>query len=226
MSTSHKASLVLSGLAFAVFVINQWIAFIGWHLELTGPVGATVLSLFLAAGLIVQVWKWIEGNRTALDFGINLIMIPAHVYAELTIWFRTQIADIGLPVNLPLYIIGLYWVIGLIEVLVGRLGYNLQMLRGSYQPPDQRIAELELQKAELELRSSNALAQLDHLRAEVDHMKAERERTYEATCDVPDCGWKSDPKPSQKSAVYALRAHQGRAHGNHREVEERTKASG
>lgn len=191
MSTSHKASLVLSGLAFGVFVVNQWISFIGWRLELTGPIGATVLSLFLAAGLIVQVWKWIEGNRTVLDFGINLVMIPAHVYAELTIWFRTQILTIGLPVDLPLYIIGLYWVIGLVEVLVGRLGHNLALLKGNYQPPEQRVAELERRLALAE--QQNAIV-----------MQSQSERI--ATC--PRCG--ADVSGRGKRGLQnAMNAHSG-----------------
>ena len=155
MSNSHKASLVLSGLAFLTFVANQWAAFIGWHLELTGPIGATVLSLFLAAGLCVQVWKWIEGNKTVLDFLINLVMIPAHVYAELSIWFRTQIADLGLSVDLPLYIIGLYWVIGLVEILVSRLGHNLAMLKG--KPGIRDILFRKARERDRSIRQVNSL---------------------------------------------------------------------
>lgn len=214
MSTSHKASLILSGLAFAVFVVNQWIAFIGWRLELAGPVGATVLSLFLAAGLIVQVWKWIEGNRTVLDFGINLIMIPAHVYAELTIWFRTQIYDIGLPVDLPLYIIGLYWVIGLVEIMVSRFGHNLQVIRGKYQPPARRIAELERENALL--KQSQAIAQQSH---------------SERTANCPKCG-QSISGRGKRGLQNAFNAHSRWCNGrpspsdNHREEAERLKTSG
>lgn len=213
MSTSHKASLILSGLAFAVFVVNQWIAFIGWRLELSGPVGATVLSLFLAAGLIVQVWKWIEGNKSILDFGINLVMIPAHVYAELTIWFRTQIYDIGLPVDLPLYIIGLYWVIGLVEIMVSRFGHNMQVIRGKYQPPNERIAELERRLALAE--QSNAMV-----------MQSQSERT--ATCNR--CGQTISGR-GKRGLQNAMNAHSRWCGGksatgvaapgdNHRKVEE------
>lgn len=189
MSNSHKASLILSGLAFITFVANQWAAFIGWHLELTGPIGATILSLFLAAGLIVQVWKWIEGNRTWLDFIINMVMIPAHVYAELSIWFRTQLSDVGLSVDLPLYIIGLYWVIGLAEVLVSRLSHNLDMLRGGYQPPQQRIAELEQRLALAE--QAQAIAKQTH---------------SERTAKCPRCGQEVSGR-GKRGLQNALNAH-------------------
>lgn len=141
LTKTHIANLVLSLFAFALFVLNQWHELAGSHLDLRGQSGATILAGFLAAGIIVQIAKMMEGHRTGQAVVVTLVLLAVHVVAELTIWVRTQIMQAGLPLELPYYVIGVYWTIGLVDVLSMFIMREVGVLRGTYKPPAVRFQE-------------------------------------------------------------------------------------
>lgn len=194
MSTTHRASLVLSFIAFALFVTNVFMELAGFGaLNLRGPAGAGILTGFLAAGLLIQVAKFIEGHRSRIDLIATGIMLPAHVLAELTIWVRTQIMHVGLPPELPFYLIGLYWCIGIADVLARYLGRELRVFDSSYVPLEQENAML---KQRLAL---------------VEQSQALQEQMFEERCTI--CG-EAFEHHTKSAAKRALRAHVGRKHSN------------
>lgn len=155
MTRSHWASLILSILAFGLFVINVFYEMAGWGaLDLRGPFGAAILTGFLAAGLLIQVSKFLEGHKNKVDIIFTMLLLPAHIAAELTIWIRTQILHWGLPPELPFYIVGLYWAVGLLDVLAPRIGPEISKLRPSYENPEKENARLKQENALLMQRLS------------------------------------------------------------------------
>lgn len=203
MTKSHWASLLLSIAAFALFVCNVFYEMAGYGaLDLKGPFGAAVLTGFLAAGLIIQVSKFLEGHKSKVDIIFTLVLLPAHVLAELTIWVRTQIMHLGLPPELPFYIVGLYWAVGLMDVLAPKIGPELSKLRPSYENPETKAYRLEQENALLKQRLSitNELHEQE---------EAKKSTLYTEIC--PACGAMFS-KPTQTEARNALNGHVNRKH--------------
>jgi hypothetical protein len=203
MNKTHRASLILSLIAFLLFVANEWYVLAGYgELPLSGPVGATILTGFFAAGLIVQALKFAEGHKSKIDLSITLIMLPAHAAAGLTIWIRTKIMHLGLPAELPYYIVGLYWVIGLIEVVARYIGRELKLFKSTYVSPEQELIDLKREYAILETqmgmrdrqredrreqRQVSRPAQLPASTAGVNSVQR-RERVYSLLAQNPSLG--------------------------------------
>lgn len=173
MKTGHKIALGLSAAAFVLFVINQAAELAGHHLEFTGWLGASILTGFLAVGMITQLIKFMEGHRSRLDLIITIIQLLAHVLAELAIWYQTKILDIALPPELPLYIVGLYWVSGVADIFFRYVGREFMLFSGMYKSPEVLLQEkldavflelsaLKQDKAVLEESFKNAQAALDN----------------------------------------------------------------
>jgi hypothetical protein len=145
LTNSHKANLLLCFAAFCLFVFNQFKVLSGTSLDLHGTEGALVLTGFLALGILVQFAKLIEGHRHWFEFLITLILLTAHIGAEVAIWQRTQITHAGLPQSLPLYIVGLYWLIGAVDIAAMFLPRELALFRG-----ESEVQRLAREKAALE----------------------------------------------------------------------------
>lgn len=236
LTKTHLISIVLSLIAFGLFVANQFKALSGSSLDLHGTGGAALLTGFLAAGIVVQFAKFIEGHDTAVEMVFTAVLLLAHIGAELAIWWRTQIVASALPASLPLYIVGLYWLVGAIDLLVMFVPQNLTRLSSGYVSPEHRLAMVEQslsmveqERALLEQKLSMveqslstaqqsltaAQHKLEQERAEhkqqLAEMRADQSKTHTATCDVPGCGWVGE-YTSVASAERGLRAHTGRAH--------------
>lgn len=199
-------SWALSLAAFGLFVTNQWHELAGSHLDLRGESGATVLTGFLALGIMVQILRVIQGSDRRLEVVFTLVMLLVHVAAEMLIWVRTQIAGLTLPHNLPYYIIGFYWVIGVADVLSRYLERELAVLTGDYVSPEQRITALEHRNELLEMQLSDAERSLSKAQSTLEKQQEEASRTYDIACT---CGWSGSGYRSEASARRALAAHQG-----------------
>jgi len=223
---------VLTWLLFAIatFLLARqtYFALIGQLPDYSSSEGALIV-----AGIVTLTWLAMLGrivlhlDKTMVDWLISLSLLISGIAVDVAVAL-SFVFEWQFPTHLALLVIVAHVVAHVVQWVVISGQQAAGRFSGSYKSPEQLLAEAELQNVELELRSSTAQAQLDHLQAELDQMKAERERTYETACDVPGCGWQSDPKTSRKSAEYALRAHQGRAHGssgrigdNHRGSRER-----
>jgi hypothetical protein len=179
MKTGHKIALGLSAAAFILFVANQAAELSGNHFEFTGWLGASVLTGFLAVGMVTQLVKFMEGHRSRLDLIITIIQLVAHVAAELAIWYQTKILNIALPPELPLYIVGLYWVSGVADIFFRFIGRELQLFNGMYKSPEtllqeklettaKELTETEQKKAVIEESLKNAQTTLDQERKEFE----------------------------------------------------------
>lgn len=254
-SRAHVAGMILSGLAFALFVVNQIAELAGKHISFDGITGAVILGVFLACGLLVQAWKWAEGSKSQLDGIITFVSLLVHIAAEVIIWSRTRILEVGLPEHLPMLIVGGYWLTGVVEVIFRNGERQWAVIKGDYKSPEeqlqqqivllqqqrfhdqedrakveqswqQRLAELEKQRALLEHSLSTAQAMLQQSQAELEKRDRQLERVneriqkadeqknkkYEVVCE--QCEWTSGEKESLRSAEYALRAHVGVKHKN------------
>lgn len=203
MTKSHWASMVLSLLAFGLFVVNVFFEMAYQiALDLRGPYGALILTGFLSIGLLIQVSKFLEGHRSRLDILITLILLPLHMAAEITIWVRTQIMHIGLPPELPFWMVGVYWMIGMVDVLAPRLGPELSKLRSSSLTPEQEVVVLKQENALLLQRLS--------ITQEVQEQKrADESKIYTETCNI--CGEVFE-KPTRDAAKNAVKGHKNRRH--------------
>jgi hypothetical protein len=194
MTTTHKASLFLSGIALALFVANEFYVLAGWgELPLSGPFGATILTGFFALGLIVQSAKFIQGHSGPVDLTITLLMLAAHIAAGLTVWVRTKIMHLGLPAELPYYIIGLYWIIGIVEVLARYVGREMKLFSGGYLSPEKQAEALRLELADRDKQLALLAAEQKHTdrmleasRQEAQRMQEAKDMVYYATCE--GCG--------------------------------------
>jgi hypothetical protein len=228
LTLSHKANIALSVAAFALFVVNQFKVLSGSRLDLHGAGGATILTGFLALGIAVQFAKIIEGHRNWFELLITLLLLSAHIAAEVIIWQRTQITNAGLPEALPLYIVGLYWLIGAVDIMAMFLPRELMLFRG--ESPVQQLAR---QNEELRLKLSErntdlALAQqsqkfAEQISATAQPLQALAELPlYERDC--PRCG-KPFKGTSEQRAANAVNAHlrtcqgvKAAQNGNHNKV--------
>jgi hypothetical protein len=129
---------------------------------------------------------------------VTVLLLAAHVVAEITIWIRTQILSVGIPEALPLYIVGLYWLVGAVDILLLFLPREVRLFSDGYADPYARISELE---------SELALAQQAQAFAE----QSQSERTasvvrlqYERQCER--CG-KVFAAETKRGAINALAAH-------------------
>lgn len=178
LTTTHKLNIALSFFAFALFVVNQFFALSGGALDLHGPWGALLLTGFLAAGILVQFAKIIEGHRTVAELIFTALLLIAHVAAELTIWITTQITRQPLPEALPLYIVGLYWVIGGVDIVVLSWRRNAAMVRGRFKSREE--LERELLLAEQAQRHAVEIAE----RTQSDGTANAERRQYKGTCPL------------------------------------------
>lgn len=176
------------------------------------PDYSSVEGALIVAGIVTLTWLAMLGrivlhlDKTVVDWVISLSLLVSGIFVDVAVAL-SFVFGWRFPTHLALLVIVAHVVAHVIQWVVIAGQQSWQRFSGGYTPPEQRLAEVEL-------RWSTDRAQLEHLQEELEHIKEERERTYETACDVPDCKWKSDPKPSRKSAEYALRAHQGRAHPN------------
>lgn len=176
MGNGHRIALGLSVAAFLAFIVNQAAEIAGYHLEFTGWAGAVILTGFLAVGMVAQLWKFMEGHRSRFDLIITILQLFIHVAAELAIWYQTKILNLTLPPELPLYIVGVYWVSGVADVFFRFIGREMQLFNGLYKSPEallqeqlevvkQNLVEAETAKALLQQQVSNAQASFEHERA-------------------------------------------------------------
>lgn len=223
---------VMTWLLFSVatFLLARqtYFAMLGQQPDYANNQGALIV-----AGIVTLTWLAMLGrivlhlDKTIVDWIISLSLmcsaIAVDVAVALSFVFGWQF-----PTHLALLVIVAHVVAHVVQWVVSAGQQSFKRFSGTYKPVEQQLTEEQQRRAEVELRWSTDRAQLDHLQEELDHIKAEQDRTYETVCDVPGCGWKSDQKTSRKSAEYALRAHQGRAHGgggkiggNHHRVAEK-----
>jgi hypothetical protein len=215
LTTTHKLNIALSLFAFGLFVVNQFMVLSGSALDLHGQTGAVILTGFLACGILVQFSKFIEGHRHWFDVIVTVVFLAAHVVAEITIWIRTQILSVGIPEALPLYIVGLYWLVGAFDILLLFFPREVRLFSDGYADPYARISELE---------SELALAQ--QAQAFAEQSQSERSANvvrlqYERQCER--CG-KVFAAETKRGAINALAAHrrycpgvpstEGRENGN------------
>lgn len=210
LTNSHKANLALCFAAFALFVFNQFKFFSGSSLDLTGIEGATVLTGFLAVGFCLQFAKLIEGNRHWFQSLITLILLAAHIAAEVVIWQRTQITHEGLPHSLPLYIVGLYWLIGVVDLLAMFLPRELALFRGESEL--QRLArkneELQNEISEKDTKLKLAAQSqefVERLQANAQQLPAMAEQAL-IDRDCPKCG-RTFRGSSEQRVANAVNAH-------------------
>jgi hypothetical protein len=146
--------MALSFAALVLFSVNEFYVLAGWGaLNLSGPAGAAALMGFLGIGLVVQTAKFIEGHNSKVDALVTFTMFPLHIAAALTIWFRTQINHSGLPSELPLYLVGVYWVIGLLEIVARYIGRELKLFKRDYESPEIKLMKAQQEIALLEERN-------------------------------------------------------------------------
>jgi hypothetical protein len=222
MTITHRANLLLSLVAFGMFVANQLHVFAGRSLDLSGEAGAYILAGFLALGLLVQFAKLIEGHRHWLDLLVTVVLLVAHIAAELTIWLRTQVMGLAIPTSLPRLIVGLYWLVGALDMVMmyGRREANL-LLRGLSVEGQrqQRIAEAEhraiaaetqaalaRQEARLQERFAQQIARQRAVSpAQIaGELPAIEPANHERTC--PRCG-RTLRGSSARAAINALNGH-------------------
>lgn len=213
--TTEVLTWLLFSLATFLLARQTYFAMLGQMPDYANNHGALIV-----AGIVTLTWLAMLGrivlhlDKTAVDWFISLSLLVSAIAVDVAVAL-SFVFGWQFPTHLALLVIVAHVVAHVVQWVVSAGQQSFKRFTGTYKPVEQQLAEEQQRRAEVELRWSTDRAQLDQLREEVDHMKAEQERTYEVNCDVPGCGWKSDPKPTQKSAVYALRAHQGRAHGNH-----------
>lgn len=204
----HNAGVLLSFLAFLAFVANLIAELAGHHFELTGLLGSILLGGFLACGLLVQTWKWWEGSQSRLDAIVTFVSLSAHFFAEIIIWTRTRVFNESLPVQLPMIIVGTYWITGFTEIFFKGLPHQLKLFAGTYKSPEtmlreeveafnsrisemqndralleqsyqQQMSELEKQRALLEQSLTSALTQQQQISAELEKRDRQLERINE-----------------------------------------------
>jgi hypothetical protein len=202
MAKTQIANLMLSMAAFGLFVANQINAFQGKHLDLRSEWGPYLLSGFLALGIAIQIGKIIEGHRHWLEVIVTGFLLTVHVVAEVTIWYRAQILGVGIPSQLPLWIVGLYWIVGLLDVLARFGARELQLFRG-----ESEYERLQRQLREAKQEAALARQAADFMQKQVPNANAVQShnaKVYEAVC--PDCGQTLTAK-SQRGVTNALNAH-------------------
>jgi hypothetical protein len=182
MTRTHKVSLVLSGLALLLFVANEFYVLAGWgDIPLHGPVGSAILTGFFALGLVIQLAKFVEGHKSPIDLVITLLMLFTHVASALTVWGATKIFHIDLPVaELPYYIVGLYWVIGIVEVMARYMGRELKLFSRDYKSPEQRLMEMENK-----LALAEQTIQMERRQREIAEQREERSLSAPKTLSLP-----------------------------------------
>lgn len=212
MRITQKANLALSLVAFGVFVVNVWFQLTGSPLDFHGIIGATVLAGFLALGVIIQCGKLVEGHRVWWEFVLTLIQLGVHVYAELTIWIRTQITGEGLPPGLPLLIVGLYWVVGVVDILAMNAGREMKLFGAGYTSPEIKLAAMITDAALDKQKLADTTAALDEARRRITEIEAERGKAFELFCDAPGCDYSTGLRLTHEQAARSLSAHKSRTH--------------
>ena len=164
---SHIMNFCLSAFALGLFAFNLRAELAGQHFNLRTGDGATILTVFLIAGVVVQLTKLAQGHEGAFELTITLILLAAHVVGDMFIWYRTQINHLPLPAEIPFLIIGGYWLIGVIDFSSMYLPSQLKLYGKGYISPQQRIAELEsdlklAQQAHVFAQQNAAIAQQLH----------------------------------------------------------------
>lgn len=117
MNVFQWTSVALVVASLALLAVNNWFSISGSVFNLRGQEGATVLVVFLTVGLIVQAGKIMMGHRHWLEFVITGLLLLGHMAADGGIWFTTQIMKIPLHADIPFWVVGLYWILGLVDIL-------------------------------------------------------------------------------------------------------------
>jgi hypothetical protein len=147
---SHIANLILSGFALLLFAANLRTELAGEHFNLRTGTGATILTVFLVAGVVVQLGKLAQGHENAFELTITLFLLVVHVVGDVVIWYRTQIMDVPLPAEIPFLIIGGYWLIGVIDFASMFLPSQLKLYVRGYKTPQQQLLDMQRQVLELQ----------------------------------------------------------------------------
>ncbi len=238
---AHGAVLFLSLVAFGFFVTNQALAFTGRRLELHSTQGAILLTVFLALGLVVQLAKIARGHQHWFEVTITLVLLATHIVAELAIWVQSQILGLAIPASLPQLIIGLYWVIGVIDILALYGARELALFKGESvaQQTARELAEAKDQAREARLQAAlaeQARELQEHFAEQFVEQFAQRtgppasgvapanagKKVYEDAC--PDCG-KLFSSTTKRGLTNAINGHKGHCPGvvistnGHRQVE-------
>jgi hypothetical protein len=208
--------------ALFLFAVNLWFELSGQHLSLHTTTGATILTGFLVLGTILQLARLWVGHDSAPALVVTIGLLLLHIVADLAVWGTTQILQRPLPANIPLIIIGVYWVVGVADITGQVVRREFQLFKRGYEPEDKRLArELE------ELRIKEALAEQRASILEKQHAKAEAQmvalqshanrtaiapanvasppaKPYKGTC--PDCDQELT-STSQRGLTNAFNAH-------------------
>jgi hypothetical protein len=204
LKVSHVFNLALSAFALFLFAINLRTELAGEHFDLRTGDGATILTVFLVAGVVVQLGKLAQGHESAFELTITLLLLGAHVIGDIYIWYRTQIQDLALPAQIPFLIIGGYWLIGVVDFASMFLPSQLKLYNKAYVSPEQRAIEAERRAERAEFERDQALKDAAKASKDAERVLEEASRVYEATCE--DCG-KVFSKSSQRQADAARDGH-------------------
>jgi signal transduction histidine kinase len=204
--------------ALFLFAVNLWFELSGQHLSLHTTTGATILTGFLVLGTILQLARLWVGHDSAPALVVTIGLLLLHIVADLAVWGTTQILQRPLPANIPLIIIGVYWVVGVADITGQVVRREFQLFKRGYEPEDRRLAR-ELAEA----RQAAALAEKEAELVKEYQAKTERQlialqsqsnRTatvatvkqpeYKGTCS--DCGQEL-VSTSQRGLTNAFNAH-------------------
>lgn len=195
---SHVLNFLLSAFALGLFALNLRTELAGEHFDLRTGDGATILTVFLVAGVVVQLGKLAQGHENAFELTITLLLLGAHVVGDVYIWYRTQIQDLALPAEIPFLIIGGYWLIGVIDFASMYLPAQLKLYSKTYVSPQHRISELE-SELKLALQAHKFAEQ-----AQSDRTATAKQLNYIAVC--PHCA-QEFAKESDRALQNAMNAH-------------------
>ena len=150
MTVTQKISLGLSGAAFALFTVNQYLGLRGTPLNFSGSFGALVLTLFLAMGTMVQISKLVQGHQSRTELLLTFLQLFAHTLAEISIWTQTQILGLELSPDIGKWIVSSYWLIGLVDILTRYLPREFKLFAKGHETPTRRMYALEAQVVKME----------------------------------------------------------------------------
>lgn len=211
LTIANVINLILAALAFGFFVTNQVNVFGGQHLQLTGTTGKWLLTGFLAVGLIVQLIKLGVGHQHWFEASITFFLLIAHIAAELTIWYGSQVFGIALPPSLPQTIIGFYWVLGPVDLLAVFLPRELALFSGKETSDQAQARKLrEVEDALLIAQAREEVIEKFAQRMSANSMPAAvASQSKPVTRECPDCHqqFESDTKRGAQNALNAHSPH-------------------
>jgi len=207
--------------ALFLFAVNLWFELTGQHLRLHTTAGATVLTGFLVMGTLLQLLRLWVGHDSAPALLVTIGLLILHIIADLAVWGTTQILQLPLPANIPLIIIGVYWVVGVADITGQVVRREFQLFKRGYEPEDKRLAR-ELQEAQLKAslaeqeaaivkryqekteRQLEALSHANRSAIASANQTGAPAKQYKGTC--PDCGQELT-STSQRGLTNAFNAH-------------------